>query len=67
VPKDFAFSLFELDWDSFGVHIESACKRIPEIAETGIRSTVSGPGELLLHFAVSPSIYKPALKLLISY
>ncbi|KAF6039245.1 hypothetical protein EB796_002440 [Bugula neritina] len=43
VPKDFAFSLFELDWDSFGVHIESACKRIPEIAETGIRSTVSGP------------------------
>ena len=44
VPKDFAFGLFELDWDAFGMHIENACQRVPAINETGIRSTVSGPG-----------------------
>lgn len=44
VDKDFAFGLFELDWDVFGEHIEHACQRIPEIEQTGIRSTVCGPG-----------------------
>lgn len=44
VPKDFSFGLFELDWDAYGVHIENACVRIPQINETGIRSTVCGPG-----------------------
>ncbi|XP_067931861.1 sarcosine dehydrogenase, mitochondrial-like isoform X2 [Watersipora subatra] len=43
VPKDFAFGLFELDWDAFGVHIEKACERIPAVNEIGIKSTVSGP------------------------
>lgn len=44
VDKDFHFGLFELDWDVFGSHIENACQRIPAVEETGIRSTVCGPG-----------------------
>ncbi|XP_032227351.2 sarcosine dehydrogenase, mitochondrial [Nematostella vectensis] len=43
VKKDFAFSLFDLDWDVFSVHIEGACNRVPVIAETGVKSTVCGP------------------------
>ena len=27
------------------MHIEGACNRVPVIAETGIKSTVCGPGE----------------------
>ena len=43
VPN-FAFSLFELDWDVFSVHIEGAINRVPVIETTGIKSTVCGPG-----------------------
>ncbi|XP_074650089.1 sarcosine dehydrogenase, mitochondrial-like [Tubulanus polymorphus] len=43
VDKDFAFSLFELDWDVFGVHIEGAINRVPVIEQTGVKSTVCGP------------------------
>lgn len=39
----FAFSLYELDWDVFGVHIDGAVKRCPILAQTGIKSTVCGP------------------------
>ena len=44
VETDFAFSLFELDWDVFGVHVEGAINRVPVIENTGIKSTVCGPG-----------------------
>jgi len=43
VKNDFAFSLFDLDWDVFSSNIEGACNRVPAIAETGIKSTVCGP------------------------
>lgn len=43
VETDFAFSLFELDWDVFGVHVEGAINRVPVIENTGIKSTVCGP------------------------
>ncbi len=43
VQKNFAFSLFELDWDVFGVHISGAINRIPVVEATGIKSTVCGP------------------------
>nr|XP_039249163.1 sarcosine dehydrogenase, mitochondrial-like [Styela clava] len=43
VEKNFAFGLFDLDWDVFGQHIEAACNRIPQILHTGIRTTVCGP------------------------
>lgn len=43
VDKSFAFSLFELDWDVFGVHIEGAVNRVPCLEKIGIKSTVCGP------------------------
>lgn len=44
VDKDFAFSLFELDWDVFSFNIEGAINRVPVIENTGVKSTVCGPG-----------------------
>ncbi|KAF0730620.1 hypothetical protein Ae201684P_021867 [Aphanomyces euteiches] len=43
VDPNFAFSLFELDWDVFSVHIDGAVNRVPIIGQTGVRSTVCGP------------------------
>ncbi|XP_023228229.1 sarcosine dehydrogenase, mitochondrial-like [Centruroides sculpturatus] len=43
IEKDFAFGLYELDWDVFGTHIESAIHRIPALENVGIKSTVCGP------------------------
>ncbi|XP_033227551.1 sarcosine dehydrogenase, mitochondrial isoform X2 [Belonocnema kinseyi] len=42
-PKDFSFSLYELDWNVFNSHLEAMTKLIPKLATTGIRSTVCGP------------------------
>ncbi|CAD5122929.1 DgyrCDS11326 [Dimorphilus gyrociliatus] len=43
VDDDFAFSLYELDWDIFTYNTEGHVKRIPVIESTGIKSTVCGP------------------------
>jgi len=43
IPKDFAFGLYELDYDVFGVHIEGAVNRVPCLEQCGIKSTVCGP------------------------
>lgn len=43
LPQDFAFGLFDLDWDVFGTHIESGIHRVPVLEQTGIKSTVCGP------------------------
>ncbi|EQC37078.1 sarcosine dehydrogenase [Saprolegnia diclina VS20] len=43
VQNDFAFSLFDLDWDVFSTHINGAVNRVPIIEATGVRSTVCGP------------------------
>ena len=43
VPRDDVFSLYELDWDVFGVHIQGAINRCPVLEHTGIKSTVCGP------------------------
>ncbi|XP_063689445.1 sarcosine dehydrogenase, mitochondrial-like [Bolinopsis microptera] len=43
VAKDFAFGLYELDWDTFGFNIEACIKRVPIIEYTGLKSTVCGP------------------------
>lgn len=43
VKNDFAFSLFELDWDVFSQHVEGAVNRVPVIGNTGVKSTVCGP------------------------
>ncbi|KFM80467.1 Sarcosine dehydrogenase, mitochondrial, partial [Stegodyphus mimosarum] len=43
VEKNFAFGLFELDWNVFGTHIEKSMHRLPALEFTGIKSTVCGP------------------------
>ena len=43
VEKDFAFGLFELDWDIFSPHLEGAMDLVPRVAEAGVKSTVCGP------------------------
>lgn len=43
LPLDFAFGLYDLDWDVFGTHIESGIHRVPVLEHTGIKSTVCGP------------------------
>lgn len=43
VPKNFAFSLYELDWNVFNIHMESMVQLIPKLSSTGIRTTVCGP------------------------
>ncbi|RHY32968.1 hypothetical protein DYB32_002079, partial [Aphanomyces invadans] len=43
VDPNFAFSLFDLDWDVFSTHIDGAVNRVPVIGSTGVRSTVCGP------------------------
>lgn len=44
VEKDFAFGLFDLEWDTIDEIMEAACKRIPDVENAGISSTVVGPG-----------------------
>ncbi|CAG0880074.1 unnamed protein product [Darwinula stevensoni] len=39
--RDFAFGLYELDWDVFSVHIEGAVNRVPVLEKIGIRSTLA--------------------------
>jgi sarcosine dehydrogenase len=43
VQQDFAFSLFDLDWEVFSAHIEGAVQRLPVLETTGVQSTVCGP------------------------
>ncbi|XP_014608110.1 PREDICTED: sarcosine dehydrogenase, mitochondrial isoform X1 [Polistes canadensis] len=43
VPTDFAFSLYELDWNVFNVHMESMVRLMPQLSSTGIKTTVCGP------------------------
>ncbi|TNN70718.1 Sarcosine dehydrogenase, mitochondrial [Liparis tanakae] len=37
VSDNFAFSLFDLDWDIFTQHIEGAINRVPALEQTGIK------------------------------
>ena len=43
VPEDFAFQLFEDDWDHFGQHIAQATARIPALETAGIKKMINGP------------------------
>jgi len=57
VSDKFAFSLFDLDWDVFMQHIEGAIIRVPVLEQTGIKSTVCGPGtQTLIYTLVFPSL-----------
>ncbi|XP_071548402.1 sarcosine dehydrogenase, mitochondrial [Panulirus ornatus] len=43
LDREFAFGLYELDWDVFSAHIFGAVNRVPVLESTGIKSTVCGP------------------------
>ena len=43
LPYPFEFQLLEEDWDHFAIVMDSAVKRIPVLAETGIKMFYSGP------------------------
>lgn len=43
VPHDFAFQLFEDDWDHFEQHIAQALPRVPALEKTGIKKMIHGP------------------------
>lgn len=54
MAKDFAFSLYDLNWDVFSAHIEGAINRVPVVEHTEVKSTVCGPG---LFFVFFPSAF----------
>ena len=41
--REFAFSLFDLDWDTFAQNLAGHIKRCPAVETAGIKSTVCGP------------------------
>lgn len=43
VPGDFAFQLFEDDWDHFEQHMGEALARVPALAKTGVKKMIHGP------------------------
>ena len=43
LEDDFAFGLYELDWDTFAQNLEGHIKRSPAVETAGIQSTVCGP------------------------
>jgi sarcosine dehydrogenase len=43
VEDGFAFGLYDLDYDSFAVHLDAHMNRVPAVEQAGIQSTVCGP------------------------
>jgi glycine cleavage system aminomethyltransferase T/glycine/D-amino acid oxidase-like deaminating enzyme len=43
IPHPFAFQLLDEDWDHFSVLMDSAIRRIPVLAETGVKKFYNGP------------------------
>jgi len=43
VPDDFAFRLFDDDFDHFEPHMENAMARVPALREVGVRRMIHGP------------------------
>ncbi|XP_013167116.1 PREDICTED: sarcosine dehydrogenase, mitochondrial [Papilio xuthus] len=43
VPDNLQFHLYDLDWDVFGVHMNSATTLCPKLSTVGVKSTVCGP------------------------
>ena len=43
IPYPFEFQLLEEDWDHFSVLMDEALRRIPALADTGIRKFYNGP------------------------
>jgi len=43
VPSTFEFQLFEDDFEHFEQHMEAALKRVPALADVGIKQMINGP------------------------
>ncbi len=43
IPEDFSFELYTEDLDRLEWYIESACARVPILAEAGVRKVINGP------------------------
>lgn len=43
IPKDFNFSLYDLDWSIFEVHLNGALEICPKLSKIGVKSTICGP------------------------
>ncbi|MFO1151672.1 MAG: FAD-dependent oxidoreductase [Alsobacter sp.] len=43
VPEDFAFRLFDDDWDHFEQHMVQAVARVPALAQAGVKQMIHGP------------------------
>lgn len=43
VPNDWAFRLFDDDYDHFGQHLEAAVARVPAMEHAGIKQMINGP------------------------
>ncbi|VVC89555.1 unnamed protein product [Leptidea sinapis] len=43
LPDNLQFHLYDLNWDVFNVHMESAASLCPTLANIGVKSTVCGP------------------------
>jgi 4-methylaminobutanoate oxidase (formaldehyde-forming) len=43
VPHDWAFRLFDDDWDHFAQHMEQAVARVPALQTAGVKQMVNGP------------------------
>lgn len=43
VPDDFAFQLFDDDWDHFAQHLKHAVARVPALEHAGIKTMINGP------------------------
>ncbi|WP_210880373.1 GcvT family protein [Roseovarius autotrophicus] len=43
IPENFAFGEIEPDWDRMVPHLEAAFRRVPQIAEAGVRKFFCGP------------------------
>ena len=42
VPSDWAFGLFDDDWDHFSPHLEQAIARIPALQNAGVKQMING-------------------------
>ncbi len=43
VPNDWAFRLFDDDYDHFAQHMEQAIKRVPALNNAGVKQMINGP------------------------
>jgi sarcosine dehydrogenase len=43
VPNEWAFRLFDDDWDHFEQHMNQAIARVPALAQAGVKQMINGP------------------------